>query len=331
MQSGIQADIIVCRYEEDDTPKFGKKIALFSNVNEKNIIMAPNIDNIYKLPYLYYKQGFHKGVLKLLNIKKDLPKTKWKDIYNKLSNLKSKVTVNLVIKYGYGDAYISLVEALKHAAYSIDKDIELIWIDARHITEKELLAKLKTIKGGILVPGGFGEAGIENKIIAIEYARENNIPFLGICYGMQLMAIEFARHILKIKNATTQEVDPENKFPHIVHIINDKESNLGGTMRLGDYDGITSKGSIANKVYGNKFVERHRHRYEINTEYRDDLEKNGLIFTGTSGKETYMEIAEIPKNHFMVGVQYHPELNSTIFNPNPIICEFIKAVSKFGK
>ena len=148
---------------------------------------------------------------------------------------------------------------------------------------------------------------------------------------MQLMAIEFARHILKIKNATTQEVDPENKFPHIVHIINDKESNLGGTMRLGDYDGITSKGSIANKVYGNKFVERHRHRYEINTEYRDDLEKNGLIFTGTSGKETYMEIAEIPKNHFMVGVQYHPELNSTIFNPNPIICEFIKAVSKFGK
>jgi CTP synthase len=330
MQSGIQADIIVCRYEQNDTPTFGKKIALFSNVDEQNIIMAPNIDNIYKLPYLYYKQGFHKRVLELMHMKRDLPRTRWNDIYNKLSNLKSKLTVNLVIKYGYGDAYISLVEALKHAAYSIDKDVELNWIDARHITQKELSAKLKTIKGGILVPGGFGEAGIENKILAIKYAREHNIPFLGICYGMQLMAIEFARHLLHIKDATTQEVDPEHNFPHIVHIINENESNLGGTMRLGDYEGETKKGSIAHKVYGNKFVERHRHRYEINTKYRPELEKHGLVFTGTSGNETYMEIAEIPKNNFMVGVQYHPELNSTIFKPNLIITEFIKAVNKYA-
>jgi CTP synthase len=329
MQTGIQADIIVCRYEQDDNPTFGKKISLFSNVNEKNIIMAPNIDNIYKLPYIYFKQGFHKRVLKCLNIKKDLIKTKWKDIFNKLNNLKSSLTINLVIKYGYGDAYISLVEALKHAAYSINKNIKFNWIDARHINEKDLLLKLKNSEGGILVPGGFGETGIENKIIAIKYARENNIPFLGICYGMQLMAIEYARNILKIKNATTQEVDMENKFPHIVHIINENEANLGGTMRLGDYEGETTKGSIAKKTYGNKFIERHRHRFEINTNYRPELEKNGLIFTGTSGNDTYMEIAEIPKNDFMVGVQFHPELNSTIFNPNPIIVEFIKAVNKY--
>jgi CTP synthase len=294
--------------------------------------MAPNIDNIYKLPYIYSKQGFHKKVATLLKLKiKEVAKTKWKGMFNTISNLKEKVTVNLVIKYGYKDAYISLVEALKHAAYAINKDVELNFIDARNLTDKDVIALLKKIKGGILVPGGFGESGVENKIVAIEYARENNIPFLGICYGMQLMCIEYARHMLGIKNATTAEIDPDNKFPHIVHIINEDERNLGGTMRLGDYDGVIKKGSLAQKVYdGLKFTERHRHRYEINTKFRPALEEKGLIFSGTSGNEKYMEIAEIPKNKFMVGVQYHPELNSTVFNPNPVILAFMKAIDKYG-
>ena len=159
------------------------------------------------------------------------------------------------------------------------------------------------MKGGIIVPGGFGEAGIENKMIAIRYAREKNIPFLGICYGMQLMVVEYARNVLKLQNITTQEVDPKNKHSHAVHIINEKETHLGGTMRLGDYEGkVTYKNTIAHKTYGSKFVERHRHRYEINTKYRPDLEQNGLVFSGTSPDEKYMEIAEIPENTFMVGV-----------------------------
>jgi CTP synthase len=329
MQAGIQPDIIVCRYETDDAPaNFGKKIAQYSNLKEKYIIMAPNIDSIYKIPYIYFQQGFHKRVMKLLKIKKTLEKTQWKNITYTLDHLKGKITVNLVVKYAYKDAYISLIEALKHAAYFIKKDIEIKWIDARNLSEKELLETLKKIKGGILVPGGFGESGVENKIRAIKYARENNIPYLGICYGMQLMAIEFARNVLKIKDATTQEIDPDNKYPHIVHIIDDKETKLGGTMRLGDYDGIITKGTRAEKVYkSTKFTERHRHRYEINTKYRKDFEKNGFVFSGTSGNNVYMEIAEITDKKFYLGVQYHPELNSTIFTPNPSILAFVSAIN----
>ena len=328
MQLGIQPDIIVCRYEtEDVNVTFKEKISLFSNLKKKNIILAPNINNIYKIPYLYFKEKINNRVLKLLKIKKTLDNTKWEKIYNTISNLDGKININIVVKYAYADAYISLIEALKHASYIFNKDIKLNWIDARSLTKDEIINKLKDKKGGILVPGGFGESGVENKIEAIKFARENNIPFLGICYGMQLMTIEYARNILGIENATTAEIDPDNKYPHIVHIINDKETKLGGTMRLGDFSGEIKKDSIAAKAYkSNTFTERHRHRYEINTEYRNKLEKKGLIFTGTSSKEKYMEIAEIPSNTFCVGVQYHPELNSTVFTPNPIILAFIKSI-----
>jgi len=332
MQLGIQPDIVVCRYEtEDANTNFRSKIALFSNVKEKNIIMAPNINNIYKIPYLYFKQRFNKRVLLLLKLKNKLEKTKWSKIYKTLTDLKEVLTINIVVKYAYADAYISLTESLKHAAYSINKDLKLNWIDARTVNKEDLLEDLKKSKSAILVPGGFGESGIENKIEAIKYARENNIPFLGICYGMQLMTIEYARNVLNIKNATTAEVDSINNYPHIVHIINDKETKLGGTMRLGDYSGEIKKKSLAEKIYkSNTFTERHRHRYEINTEYRPKLEKNGLIFTGTSGNEKYMEIVEIPKNTFCVGVQYHPEFNSTVFKPNPMILAFIKAANIYS-
>ena len=329
MQLGIQPEIIVCRYETDDfDTNFKSKISLFSNLKEKYIILAPNINNIYKIPFLYFKQNFHKRVLKLLKIKNNLNKTKWSKISDTLSNVTGYIHINIVVKYAYSDAYISLVEALKHAAYTMEKDIKLNWIDARSLTKDELIKKLQNEKGGILVPGGFGESGVENKIEAIRYARENNIPFLGICYGMQLMTIEYARNVLKIKNATTAEIDPNNKYPHIVHIINDKETKLGGTMRLGDYEGVIKKNSLAHKIYNsNTFVERHRHRYEINTEYRPELEKKGLIFTGTSGNEKYMEIAEVPENNFFIGVQYHPELSSTVFHPNPVILAFVKEIN----
>lgn len=273
----------------------------------------------------------HKEILKILQIKKFAEKfDNIEKLYKVLTNLKEEITVNMIIKYAYSDAYISLAESLKHAAYYIGKNIKFNWIDVRNLQHNDVINELNKSKAGILVPGGFGESGIENKMVAIEYARTNNVPFLGICYGMQLMVIEFARHVLGIKNANTEEIDPSNKSVHLVHIINPNEKKLGGTMRLGAYKGIIKQKSIAEKIYGSlSFVERHRHRYEINTEYRTQCEDNGLIFSGTSPDNVYMEIAEIPKLDFFVGVQYHPEFNSSIFKPNEMILAFIKTCDKY--
>lgn len=236
----------------------------------------------------------------------------------------------MIVKYAYKDAYLSLIEALKHSCYRVGRELKLHWVDARRLGESELIhtlhKKLKEHGGGVLVPGGFGDCGVENKMNAIRYARENDIPFLGICYGMQLMAIEFARNVLGIRNANTQERDASDKSVHIVHIIDKEEKRMGGTMRLGTYDGVIRKGSLAEKVYGGRrFEERHRHRYEINTAFCKEFEEKGLHFTGTSGGNVYMEIAEIPTLRFFMGVQYHPEYESTMFKPNPVISAFVDA------
>jgi CTP synthase len=330
-RTGINPDIIMCRYERTiDKPAFINKISLFSNVPKNKIFLAPNVDNIYKLPYIYAEQNIHTEILNAFNIK---PKNKNMDninkIYNTLENLDETIYINLIVKYGYADAYISLGEALKHAAYHIKKKIKFNWIDVRNMDKKELVSKLKENKYAILVPGGFGESGVENKITALNYARTNNVPTLGICYGFQMMAIEFARNVLGIANAHTQEIEPTNKATHIVHIINKDEKNLGGTMRLGSYPGIVKPGTIAEKAYGPTFIERHRHRYEINTDFKKQFEKNGFIFSGTSEDDVYMEISEIKDLDFYVGVQYHPEFNSSVFEPNPIILEFIKHAYKY--
>jgi len=333
LHTGLQPDFILCRFENNVIqPSFGKKISLYSNVPENRIFMAPNVDNIYKIPYLYAKQNMHKEILTHMSINRfnenleNITK-----IYNTLENLDDTIHINMVIKYGYADAYISLAESLKHAAYHLGKNIKFNWIDVRNMDKNQVKKELEKSKYAILVPGGFGESGIENKITAINYARTNNVPFLGICYGMQLMAIEFARNVLNIKNANTEEIDPSENSTHIVHIINRDEKNIGGTMRLGDYNGIVTPNTIAHKAYGDEFVERHRHRYEINTEFRDQFEKNGLIFSGTSEDNIYMEIAEISNLDFFVGVQYHPEFNTSIFEPNKIILAFIKKAYEYQK
>jgi len=326
LHTGIQPDLILCRYENITVqPTFAKKIAMYSNVPENRIFLAPNVDNIYKIPYIYAKQNMHKEILSLLNIssyKENLDNIT--RIYKTLKNLEETIIINMVIKYGYADAYISLAESLKHAAYSLGKNIKFNWIDVRNMNKNDVIKTLTENKYAILVPGGFGESGIENKITAITHARTNNIPYLGICYGMQLMAIEFARNVLGIKNANTEEIDPTDKSAHIVHIINRDEQNIGGTMRLGDYEGVVKKNTVAHKIYGNTFIERHRHRYEINTTYRKQFEDNGFIFSGTSDNDIYMEIAEITDLNFFVGVQYHPEFNTSIFEPNKVILAFIE-------
>jgi CTP synthase len=265
LHTGLVPDIILCRYEKMvEKVEFINKISLFSNVPKNRIFLAPNVDNIYKLPYIYSEQEIHKEILNILEIKST--KEDMKDInklYKTLSNLEETININMIIKYGYADAYISLGEALKHAAYHLGKNIKFNWIDIRNMEKSELIKKLEKNNYAILVPGGFGESGIENKITALNYSRTNNIPTLGICYGMQLMAIEFARNVLGIKNANTQEIDPTDKSTHIVHIINKDEKNLGGTMRLGDYSGVIKPNTLAEEIYGSTFLERHRHRYEI--------------------------------------------------------------------
>ena len=331
LHTGLQPDLILCRFENMSVPPtFIKKIALYSNVQENRVFLAPNVDSIYKIPYIYAKQNMHKEVLSLLNItgyNENLDHiTK---IYKTLKNLDETIIINMVIKYGYADAYISLAESLKHAAYSLGKNIKFNWIDVRNMNSNEVIKILTDNKYAILVPGGFGESGIENKITAITHARTKNIPYLGICYGMQLMAIEFARNVLGIKNANTEEIDPTEKSSHIVHIINKNEQNIGGTMRLGDYEGVIKKNTIAHKIYGNTFIERHRHRYEINTSYKKQFEDNGFIFSGTSDNDIYMEIAEITNLDFFVGVQYHPEFNTSIFEPNKVILAFIQKAYEY--
>lgn len=328
LHCGLQPDMLICRYEYDSLVEtaFTKKISLYSNVPASKIFLAPNIDNIYKLPYIYSQQKMHVRILDSLHItnyKKELCNVN--KIYQTLETLDATVNINLVVKYGYADAYLSLCEALKHAAYSIRKNIKINWIDVRNCSSEQMVVLLEENRYGILVPGGFGSAGVENKIEAIRYARMRNIPFLGICYGMQLMAIEYARNVVGLKNATSEELDQESSCK-IVHIINGSEKNKGGTMRLGDYRGVVKKGTIAEKIYGeeNGFEERHRHRYEVNNEYIKILEEYGLIFSGVSEDGIYMEIAEVAELDFFVGVQFHPEFNTCIFNPNKVILEFVK-------
>ena len=281
--------------------------------------------NIYKIPYLLYNLNFTKKIFELLEIKYN-NLTKWQQIYFDIHNLNDIVYIYIIIKFN--DSYISLREALKHACYSLNKDVKIIWINPENITKKELFNKLKEYKGGILVPGGFGDLGFENKINAITFARENNISFLGICYGMQMMVIEYARHKLCINNASTEEIDKYNNFTHIVHSIETKNKIIKkNKKRLGDYVGKITNESILYNAYNREiYIERYRHKYKINNKYIDDFEKKGLFFTGRSLDGKFMEIAEVPNNKFFIGVQFHPELNSRLNKPNPVILEFIKSL-----
>lgn len=274
--------------------------------------------NIYKIPYLLYLLNYKKKIFKLLDIKYN-GIIEWQKIYFNIEKLNEIIYIYVIIKFN--DSYISLKESLKHACYYFNKNIKIIWIDPNKITKEDLFNKLKEYKGGIIVPGGFGDIGFENKINAITFARENNISFLGICYGMQIMIIEYARNILCINNASTQEIDKKNNLIHIVNLIENKKA------RLGDYIGKIDKKSLLYNQYNNYFyIERYRHKYKINNKYINDFEKQGLIFTGKSLDNKIMEIAEVPNKNFFVGVQFHPELNSKINKPNPVLIGFIKSL-----
>ena len=338
---GIQPDIVICRSERSIPIDQRKKISLFCNVDIENVIETVDVKTIYEAPISFFKQNLDKQVLKYFKIK---PKRKpnlrpWKKITNSI--LKNKKTTNIAIigKYvNLKDAYKSLDEALVHGGLSNNIKVNLIRIDSEKFQPRQIKEKLKKVSG-ILIPGGFGKRGTEGKIMAIKYARDKKIPFFGICFGMQMAIIEFARNILKIKNAGSTELD-KNIYP-VIGLINEwskdgklikgTDKKLGGTMRLGLYKAKLKNNSAIKKIYKSTMIEeRHRHRYEVNNNLKDQFEKKGMIFSGMSPDEKLPEIIELKNHPWFIGVQFHPEFKSRPLKPHPLFSSFIKAAKDYN-
>ncbi len=329
---GIKPDVLVCRSELDIPEDLKEKLALFCNVRKKNIIQNSTVDDLYEVPLMFEKEGLADVVCEKLKLRKKEPHNEeWEKMINKIKRLKDKnVKIAIVGKYvSLEDAYLSVIESLKHGGFANNTKVEIDLVNCEKITRENVKEKLKDYSG-ILVPGGFGNRGIEGKIQAVRYARENNVPFLGICLGMQMAVIEFARDVLKLEDANSAELNKNCKNP-VIHIMESQKgiSKKGGTMRLGAYPCKIKKGSLAYKIYGEENIsERHRHRYEYNNDYKELLEKNGLICSGTSPDGSLVEIVEIPTHKFFIAGQFHPEFKSRPDRPAPLFASFIKAAIK---
>ncbi len=326
---GIKPDALVCRAPYDTGEAIKNKLSLFCSVPVSNVIDSIDVKNIYEIPINYYKQKIDEIILKQF----DLPIKKanldyWKDLINTVNNLKEEIEISLVGKYvELHDAYISVVESLKHAGYKYNIKININWVDSESLESTNNLKEVFKNSKGIIVPGGFGSRGIEGKIKAIKYARENDIPFLGICLGMQLAVIEFARNVCGIKDASSTEFNQTCENP-IIDLMSDQKSivNMGGTLRLGNYECTIKKDTLAYKDYKQeKILERHRHRYEFNNKYKELLEKKGMVFSGINEKANLVEIIEIPNLKHFIACQFHPEFKSRPTRPAPLFDSFIKA------
>ncbi len=336
---GIQPDIIICRSERSIPLEHRKKISLFCNVDIKNVIETVDVKTIYEAPISFANEKLDTQVLNYFKIKSKKPNNlkPWKKINKIILNTKKQVKIAIIGKYiELKDAYKSLDEALTHGGIANNIKVELVRIDSEKLKPNEIKPRLKNISG-ILIPGGFGKRGTSGKIETIKFARVNKIPFLGICYGMQMAIIEFARNKLKIKNASSSEFD--KKGISIVGLMHEwdkdgkkvkgTDKDLGGTMRLGSYQAKLKENSLIRKIYNSKTIkERHRHRYEVNISYKDKFEKNGLIFSGLSPDNRLPEIIELKNHPWFIGVQFHPEFKSRPFNPHPLFSSFIKAAKK---
>ncbi len=333
---GIQPDIVICRSEQSIPVDQKRKISLFCNVQIENVIETIDVKTIYEAPISFFNQKLDKQVLKYFNLKsKRKPNLKpWKKITNTVLNTRKTVNIAIIGKYvNLKDAYKSLDEALTHGGIKNKVKINLIRIESDKLKSNNIRKKLKNVSG-ILIPGGFGKRGTEGKIACIKYAREKKIPFLGICFGMQMAVIEFARNVLKIKNAGSTEIDKRiypvigliNEWSKDGLIIKGTDRNLGGTMRLGIYEALLKNNSAIKKIYkSSKIKERHRHRYEVNNNLREKFEKNGLIFSGMSPDNKLPEIIELNSHPWFIGVQFHPEFKSRPLDPHPLFSSFIKA------
>ena len=339
---GIQPDIIICRSEREIPKTERKKISLFCNVPIDNVIETVDVKTIYEAPISFHKEKLDERVLSYFNIKskKSPDLSKWKNITSRVLNPKKDVNIGIIGKYvDLKDAYKSLDEALIHGGISNNVKVNLKRIDSENLKPENIKPLFKEITG-VLIPGGFGKRGTEGKIAAIKYARLNNIPFFGICFGMQMAVIEAARNLLNIKNASTSEFG--NNCTPVVGLLDEWQKgekkikgtrkNLGGTMRLGLYDAVLKNNSLISKIYSeNKIKERHRHRYEVNIKYKNDFEKKGLIFSALSPDGTLPEIIELRNHPWFIGVQFHPEFKSRPFTPHPLFSSFIKAAGANGR
>jgi len=342
--AGVQPDIIITRSEQGIDDKRKEKIALLCNVKKEAVISAPDVESIYDIPLNFEKDGMSDVVVDRLNLKdkKEKDLTDWQGFVDKVHNSKKEVKIGVIGKYFntgdcvLSDAYISVIEAIKHAAYNSNVVPIIDWINAEKFEKDSKSTDSLSQYDGIIVPGGFGSRGVEGIIASIKFARENKIPYLGLCYGMQLLVVEFARNVVGLAGANTVEIDSGTSH-NVIDLMEEQKANLkkgiyGATMRLGAYPCLIKDNTIAYEAYGKDKItnERHRHRFEVNNTYIERLEAKGLIFSGTSPDNKLMEIAELPKiaHPFMVGSQFHPEFTSTPLNPNPLFKGFIKALKK---
>lgn len=341
--AGIQPDIIIARSVVPlDEPR-KKKLMLYCNIKEEDIISAPDVDFIYEVPLNFEKDNLAKRILSKFGLRLRKKSTKeWEDFVKKIRSFKYKVKIGIVGKYfGSGnftltDSYISVIEAIKHASWSLGRIPEISWLNPESYENKlKNISQLKNYDG-IIVPGGFGKRGVEGKIKVIEFCRKEKIPFLGLCYGLQLAVIEFARNVCKMKNAHTTEVNPKTEYPVIISLpeqfINIKKKNMGGSMRLGKYNCQIKKGTLAFRAYKTGLIsERHRHRYEVNNKIRSLLEEKGMVFSGINKENNLVEIIELKNHPFFVGTQFHPEFKSRPLKPHPLYREFINSCIKNKK
>ncbi len=329
LEEGIQPDILVLRTEKTLTPDIRKKVALFCNVNYDSVIESINASTIYEVPLLMQKENLDGIVIRKLGIKRTRkPDMKpWTEFVNKLKNPKYKLDIGLVGKYvELADSYKSIIESLSHAGVNHKCKVHVHTLHSEEINQHNVDKQLGLMNGIIVAPG-FGDRGIDGKITAVQYAREHNVPFLGICLGMQCAVIEFARNVLGLTKAHSTEMNPMTPYP-VIDLMEEQKgvSEKGGTMRLGAYSCLLKEGSVAYQSYGKNFVrERHRHRYEFNNDYLVDFEKHGMIASGINPDSNLVEIVEIPEHKWFVGIQFHPEYHSTVMNPHPLFISLIGA------
>ncbi len=339
--AGLQPDFIICRSTHPIDEPRKRKLSISCNIAPEDVIAAPDVASIYDVPLNFQHENVGKRLLEKLGYRYTTPNMKqWQGLQRHIHHSTQTVRIGIVGKYFstgdfvLTDSYLSVLEAVKHAAWSLQRKPEIIWLNSEDFeAHPKMVAKTLKSLDGILIPGGFGTRGIEGKLMAIRYAREHKVPYLGLCYGMQLATIEVARHLVGWKDANTTEIDPKTTHP-VIHLMNEqeekmKDKNYGGSMRLGEYSCVLKAGSLARKLYGkDRILERHRHRFEANPAYRCELEDAGLIVSGVSPDGTLAEIVEFAGHPFFVASQFHPELISRPFRPHPLFVGFVKAATQ---
>ena len=336
MESGIKADILVCRTEHELSDDIKQKLALFCNVKKEAVVQSIDVDTIYDVPVMMQQEGLDKVALQKLALPDDTQPdlSQWNEFLHRHKNPESEVTIGLIGKYvELQDSYKSIQESFIHAGAQNEVRVNVRSIHSEHINDQNFDEKMRGLDG-ILVAPGFGERGVEGKIKAVQYARENGIPFLGICLGMQMAVIEFARNVLGLENANSTEMDGATAHP-VISLMEEQKSitNMGGTMRLGAWDCDLIPNTLVHDVYGGQthIAERHRHRYEFNNDYKEDFEAAGMIASGINKETNLVEIIELPTHPWFIGVQYHPEYRSTVASPHPLFVGFVKAVLRHKK